>query len=105
MTGLEWLFLVSIGFNVWAGYELGEERETSGNISQIVIDQSKIIDQCYQELDKNEQLNAKTENAIRELAKSNTNQLSELERLNSISADFYSCEIPNELVSALQSDN
>lgn len=102
---MEWLLLLSLAFNGWAAYELGEERETSDNISQIVIDQSKLIDQCYQELDKNEQLNAKTEDAIRELAKSNSDQLSELERLNSIGADFYSCEIPDELVSALQPDN
>jgi len=97
--------IISIALNVWAGYELGEERKTSDNISQIVIDQSKLIDQCYQELDKNEQINAKTEDAIRELAKSNSDQLSELERLNGISADFYSCEIPNELVNALQPDS
>lgn len=101
---MEWLLLLSLAFNGWAAYELGEERETSDHVSQIVVDQSKLIDQCYKELDKNEQINAKTENAIRELAKSNSNQLGELERLDSVSADFYSCEIPDELVNALQPD-
>ena len=102
---MEWLLLISLAFNGWAAYELGEERETSENISQIVIDQSKLIDQCYKELDQNERNNAKTEAAIRALAAENANQITELERLDSISADFYSCEIPIELVNALQPDS
>lgn len=105
MEPITWILVLSLAFNGWAAYELGEERETSENISQIVIDQSKLIDQCYEELDKNERNNAKTEASIRALAESNANQIAELERLDSISADFYECEIPIELVNALQPDN
>lgn len=101
---IEYLLIAALG---WLTYdqaqEIGEISHANKVLSQKVIDDKSIIDQCYTDAISNDQQAKKYIESIRHLSKESSDQRIQIEGLADSASvrDFYNCRIPDDLADIL----
>ena len=105
---LELLLVVSLLGNGWQAYDSGELSQSNKQLSQVVEEQSALINQHYVDIGNYEEAIIETEREIQELSASQSKQSLAMEKLrnrNPTVSDYLATEVPDELVRLLQASD
>ena len=105
---IELLLIIALGLNGWQFHENGELSQSNKQISQELVEKTKLMEKYYAQVGDHEEATILAEREIRQLYNESEAQAVELESLRNRDSgvdDYLREEIPMGLIGILQANN